>query len=181
MKSKKNKENLKLVISKEEIYQKIKELAQKIDEDYKNTPVIFIGTLKGAFIFLADLVRNIKNPNVQIDFVRVKSYGMSDTSSEEVEITKEFELPLEGKNVILVEDIVDTGITLKFLYDYIKSFNPKSIKICALIDKKERRKIKVPIDYVGFEIEKGFLVGYGLDFAEKFRHLPEINEVVKDE
>jgi len=180
MKSK-NKENLKLVISKEEIYQKIKELAQKIDEDYKNTPVIFIGTLKGAFIFLADLVRNIKNPNVQIDFVRVKSYGMSDTSSEKVEITKEFELPLEGKNVILVEDIVDTGITLKFLYDYIKSFNPKSIKICALIDKKERRKIKVPIDYVGFEIEKGFLVGYGLDFAEKFRHLPEINEVVKDE
>ena len=180
MKSK-NKENLKLVISKEEIYQKIKELAQKIDEDYKNTPVIFIGTLKGAFIFLADLVRNIKNPNVQIDFIRVKSYGMSDTSSEEVEITKEFELPLEGKNVILVEDIVDTGITLKFLYDYIKSFNPKSIKICALIDKKERRKIKVPIDYVGFEIEKGFLVGYGLDFAEKFRHLPEINEVVKDE
>ncbi|MDF2954313.1 MAG: Hypoxanthine-guanine phosphoribosyltransferase [Thermodesulfobacterium sp.] len=180
MKSK-NKENLKLVISKEEIYQKIKELAQKIDEDYKNTPVIFIGTLKGAFIFLADLVRNIKNPNVQIDFVRVKSYGMSDTSSEEVEITKEFELPLEGKNVILVEDIVDTGITLKFLYDYIKSFNPKSIKICALIDKKERRKIEVPIDYVGFEIEKGFLVGYGLDFAEKFRHLPEINEVIKDE
>lgn len=181
MKSKKNKENLKLVISKEEIYQKIKELAQKIDEDYKNTPIIFIGTLKGAFIFLADLVRNIKNPNVQIDFVRVKSYGMSDTSSEEVEITKEFELPLEGKNVILVEDIVDTGITLKFLYDYIKSFNPKSIKICALIDKKERRKIEVPIDYVGFEIEKGFLVGYGLDFAEKFRHLPEINEVIKDE
>ncbi|MCD6489289.1 MAG: hypoxanthine phosphoribosyltransferase [Thermodesulfobacterium sp.] len=177
----KSKENLKLVISKKVIYQKVKELAQKINKDYKNTPVIFIGTLKGAFIFLADLVRNIKNPNVQVDFVRVKSYGMSDTSSEKIEITKEVELPLEGKNVILVEDIVDTGITLKFLYDYIKSFNPKSIKICVLIDKKERRKIKIPIDYVGFEIEKGFLVGYGLDFAEKFRHLPEIKEVIKNE
>lgn len=172
---------LKLIISQEEISQKIKELAQKIDKDYKDNPVIFIGVLKGAFIFLADLVRDIKNPNIQIDFVRVKSYGMSDTSSEKIEITKELELSIEGKDVILVEDIVDTGITLEFLYNYIKALNPKSIKICALISKKERRKIEVPIDYVGFEIEKGFLVGYGLDFAEKFRHLPEIKEIIKNE
>ncbi len=179
MKAGKNKEDLRLVISQEEIEQKIKELAEKIDKDYNEEPIILIGTLKGAFIFLADLVRNLKNPNVQIDFVRVKSYGMSDTSSGKVEITKEFEFSLEGKNVILVEDIVDTGITLEFLYNYIKSFNPKTLRICALIDKKERRKVEVPLDYVGFEIERGFLVGYGLDFAEKFRHLPDIKEVVK--
>ncbi|AEH23565.1 hypoxanthine phosphoribosyltransferase [Thermodesulfobacterium geofontis OPF15] len=181
MNSKLLKKNLKLVLSKKEISQKIKELAKKIEKDYKDEPLIFIGTLKGAFIFLADLVRNIKNPNVEIDFVRVRSYGFSDTSSGKVEITKDIEVSLEGKNVILVEDIVDTGITLEFLYNYIKTLNPKSLKICVLIDKKERRKVRIPIDYVGFEIEKGFLVGYGLDFAEKYRHLPHIKEVIKNE
>ncbi|PMP67096.1 MAG: hypoxanthine phosphoribosyltransferase [Thermodesulfobacterium geofontis] len=181
MKKEISQEKLRLVLSKEEILRKVKELAEKIDKDFNEEPLILIGTLKGAFIFLADLVRNLKNPNIQIDFIRVKSYGMSDTSSERIEITKEIEIPLEGKNVILVEDIVDTGLTLKYLYDYIKNFNPKSFKICALIDKKERRKVEVLIDYVGFEIEKGFLVGYGLDFAEKFRHLPDIKEVIKDE
>ncbi len=170
---------LKKVISSEEIQKRVKELAEKIDEDYKNQPIVFVGTLKGAFIFLADLVRNIKNPNVEVDFVRVKSYGMSDTSSEEVTITKDVETSLENKNVILVEDIVDTGITLKFLQDHLKLHKPKSVKICVLIDKKERKKINVKIDYVGFVIEKGFLVGYGLDFAEKYRHLPEVYEVVK--
>ena len=180
MKQNTTQENLKLILSQEKIFQKVKELAEQIDKDYNEEPLILIGTLKGAFIFLADLVRHLKNPNVQIDFVRVKSYGMSDISSENVEITKDLELPLKGKNVILVEDIVDTGITLKFLYNYIKTFKPKSLKICVLIDKKERRKVNVPIDYVGFEIEGGFLVGYGLDFAEKFRHLPEIKEVIKN-
>lgn len=172
---------LREVISKKEILKKVKELAQKIDKDYKNEPIVLIGTLKGAFIFLADLVRFLKNPNIQIDFVRVKSYGTSNTSSEKVEITKDLEISIEGKNVILIEDIVDTGITLKFLYEHLKKFNPKSLKICALIDKKERRKVNIPIDYKGFEIEKGFLVGYGLDFAENYRHLPEIKEVIKNE
>lgn len=172
---------LKEVISKKEILKKVKELAKKIDKDYKDEPIILIGTLKGAFIFLADLVRNLKNPNVQIDFVRVRSYGTSTYSSEKIEITKDLEISIEGKNVILVEDIVDTGLTLKFLYEYIKNLNPKSLKVCALIDKKERRKIEVPIDYKGFEIEKGFLVGYGLDFAENYRHLSEIKKFIKDE
>jgi len=174
-------EKLNLVLSKEKILQKIKELAEKIDKDFNNESLVFIGTLKGAFIFLSDLLRYIKNPNIQIDFVRVKSYEMSDTSSENVILTKDIEIPLEGKNVIIVEDIVDTGLTLKYLYEHIKKFNPKNLKICALIDKKERKKFNIPIDYVGFEIEKGFLVGYGLDFAEKYRHLPEIYEVIKDE
>ncbi len=172
---------LKEVISKKEILKKIRELARRIDKDYKKEPIILIGTLKGAFIFLADLVRNLKNPNVQIDFVRVRSYGTSDRPSEKVEITKDLEISIEGKNVILVEDIIDTGITLKFLYEHLKKFNPKSLKICTLIDKKERRKVNVPIDYKGFEIEKGFLVGYGLDFAENYRHLPEIKEIIKNE
>ncbi len=174
-------EKLNLVLSKEKILQKIKELAEKIDRDFNNESLVFIGTLKGAFIFLSDLLRYIKNPNIQIDFVRVKSYEMSDTSSENVILTKDIEIPLEGKNVIIVEDIVDTGLTLKYLYEHIKKFNPKNLKICALIDKKERKKFNISIDYVGFEIEKGFLVGYGLDFAEKYRHLPEIYEVIKDE
>ena len=172
-------EKLKQVLSPEKIQKKVKELAEKIENDFKGEPLVFIGTLKGAFIFLADLVRNIKNSPVEIDFIRAKSYGMSDTSSEEVIITKDVELSLEGKNVILVEDIVDTGITLKFLKEHLKLHNPKIVKICALIDKKERRKEEVELDYVGFVIEKGFLVGYGLDFAEKYRYLPGVYEIIK--
>ena len=102
-----------------------------------------------------------------------------DTSSESITLTKDLEISVEGKNVILVEDIIDTGLTVKFLYDYLKQFKPKNLKICALIDKKERRKVEIAVDYIGFEIEKGFLVGYGLDFAEKYRHLPEVYEVIR--
>ncbi len=174
-------EKLKLVIPKEEILRKVKEIAQKIDEDFNDEPLVFIGTLKGAFIFLSDLLRYIKNPNVEVDFVRVRSYGLADTSSGKVELTKDVEVKLEDKNVILVEDIVDTGITLSYLLEYLKSFKPAKLKICAFINKLERREKEIPIDYTGFEIEKGFLVGYGLDFAEKYRHLPEVYEVVREE
>lgn len=168
-------------ISHSQIQEKVKEIAQKIEEDFKDEPIVFVGTLKGAFMFLADLVRAIKNPKVSIDFIRVKSYGLSSTSSEEVVITKDVEVSIKDKNVILVEDIVDTGYTLKFLVDFLKFRSPKVLKVCALIDKKERRKIKINLDYVGFEVEKGFLVGYGLDYAEKYRHLPGIYEVVFSE
>lgn len=174
-------EKLKLILDYEQIQQKIKELAEKIEKDFNDESIVFIGILKGAFVFLADLVKNIKNPNIEIDFVRLRSYGMSDTSSGKVEIIKDIELPLKDKNVIIVEDIVDTGITLNFLLNHLKKFSPKIIKICTLIDKKERREKKVPIDYIGFEIKKGFLVGYGLDYAERYRHLPGIYEVIKDE
>jgi hypoxanthine phosphoribosyltransferase len=174
-------DNLKKLFSLEEIHEKIRELAERIDQDYDEEPLVFIGTLKGAFIFLADLLKYIKNPRIEVDFVRLKSYGMSDTSSGKVEITKDVEIPLEGKHVIVVEDIVDTGLTLEFLLNHLKRYNPKSIKTCALIDKKERREKEVPIDYVGFKVDRGFLVGYGLDFAEKYRHLPGVYEVVKNE
>ena len=169
--------NLKKIISLEEIHNKIKELAHQIDKDYDEEPIVFIGTLKGAFIFLADLLKHIKNPHIEVDFVRLKSYGMSSSSSGKIEITKDVEIPLEGKHVIVVEDIVDTGLTLNFLLNHLKKYRPKSIKICALVDKKERRKEEVNIDYVGFVVEKGFLVGYGLDLAEKYRHLPGVYEI----
>ncbi|MFN3406441.1 MAG: hypoxanthine phosphoribosyltransferase [Caldimicrobium sp.] len=174
-------EKLRLVISEEEIQKRIKELAKTIERDYPEGPLVFVGTLKGAFIFLADLVRTLKRKEVEIDFIRVKSYGYSDVSSENVIITKDIEITIAGKPVILVEDIIDTGITLDFLKKHLSLHNPKDLKICAFINKLERRKVEVPIDYIGFTIEKGFLVGYGLDYAEKYRHLPGIYEVIKDE
>jgi len=172
-------EKLREVLSEEEIKRKVKELAEAIQRDHENEPLVLVGTLKGAFIFLADLVRNFKRKELEIDFVRVKSYGYSNTSSGEIKITKDVEIPLEGKNVILVEDIVDTGLTLDFLKKHLALHRPKSLKICALIDKKERRKVELRLDYVGFVLERGFLVGYGLDYAEKYRHLPGIYEVIK--
>ncbi|MEZ0344816.1 MAG: hypoxanthine phosphoribosyltransferase [Caldimicrobium sp.] len=172
-------EELREIFTPEEIQKKVKELASTIERDFKGKPLVIIGTLKGAFIFLADLVRNLKRKELEIDFVRVKSYGYSDATSGEVVITKDVELTLEGKNVVIVEDIVDTGLTLDFLIKHLTLHKPESIKICALIDKRERRKVEVKIDYVGFILERGFLVGYGLDYAEKYRHLPGIYEVIK--
>ncbi|NPA38914.1 MAG: hypoxanthine phosphoribosyltransferase [Thermodesulfobacteria bacterium] len=173
-------EKLKCVISKKEIQDKVKELASKIDSEFGEEPIVFLGTLKGAFIFLSDLLRNVKNPRVEVDFVRASSYGFSDSTSGVVRLTKEPEINLKDKVVILVEDIIDTGITVAYLKEYLKKFSPKVIKVCALINKLERRAVPVEIDYVGFEVEKGFLVGYGLDFAEKYRHLPEVYEIVKE-
>jgi hypoxanthine phosphoribosyltransferase len=167
-----------ILIPEENIRQRVQELANEITMAFENAPVTIISILKGAIVFTADLIRFMKS-EVELDFIRVKSYGMSDTSSESITLTKDLEISVEGKNVILVEDIIDTGLTVKFLYDYLKQFKPKNLKICALIDKKERRKVEIAVDYIGFEIEKGFLVGYGLDFAEKYRHLPEVYEVIR--
>ncbi len=172
-------EELKLLISAEEIAKRVKELAAQISQDYKGREVVFIGILKGAFIFLADLVRAVDLPQLEIDFVRLASYGKSDTSSGEVQITKDIELSIQGKDVIVVEDIVDTGYTLAYFRDVLKLHEPRSVKICCLIDKAERREIEMEIDYCGFKVPKGFLVGYGLDFAEKYRHLPGIYEIVR--
>ncbi len=172
-------DELKLVIPAEKIAERVKELGARITEDYKGKPVVFIGILKGAFIFLADLVRAVDLPDLEIDFVRLASYGKSDTSSREVKITKDIELVIKGKDVIIVEDIVDTGYTLEYFQEVLKLHEPNSVRICCLIDKAERRQAKINIDYCGFKIQKGFLVGYGLDFAEKWRHLPGIYEIVR--
>jgi len=159
--------------TRREIQRKVKELARAISSDYHGQDLVMIGVLNGAFIFLADLARYLAIP-VQLDFVRLASYGSQSTSQGEIRLTKSFELPLSGKHILIVEDIVDTGLTLAFLRKMIEKENPQSIRICALIDKKERREIPLEVDYVGFPIPSGFIVGYGLDFNEQYRALPAL-------
>jgi hypoxanthine phosphoribosyltransferase len=166
-----------LLISRDDIAQRVGELAAQISKDYRGQDLVMVGILKGAFIFLADLVRALDFP-VEIDFVRLMSYGDGTTSSGDVRITKDVELPLEGRHVVVVEDIVDIGYTLYYLRQHLAGRHPLSLKICCLIDKKERRAVDVALDYVGFTVEKGFLVGYGLDCAEKMRTLPEVYELL---
>ena len=162
-----------LIISQEDIQQRVQELGTRISTDFADKNLVMIGVLKGAFIFLADLSRAITIPH-QIDFIRVASYGKSSTSSGKVQLSKDVEVDLIGKDVLLVEDIVDTGVTLAWLQKLFASKHAASVSICSLIDKKERRESDVVVDYTGFELERGFLIGYGLDYAEQYRHLPEI-------
>ena len=164
------------VLSRAEISQKVKGLAQRISEDYTGKELIVLGVLKGSFIFLADLIREITIP-VQVDFVRLASYGSNTTSSGTIRITKKAELDIRDRDVLIVEDIIDSGVTIAYLLDHLKSFSPKSVKVCAFIDKSERREVQVPIDYAGIMVEQGFLVGYGLDFDEKYRALPAIYRI----
>ncbi len=166
-------EELKLLFSQREIAQTVARLAREISADYANKQVVLIAVLKGAFVFLADLVRELTIP-VEVDFVRIASYGSEKESSGEIKLAKKWETPLEGKDVLIIEDIVDTGLSLKFLVDALSKQNPASLKICALVDKKSRREVEVQVDYVGFEMDEGFIVGYGIDFDERYRYLPEI-------
>ncbi|MEJ2092109.1 MAG: hypoxanthine phosphoribosyltransferase [Syntrophobacterales bacterium] len=168
----------KVVLSRKKIARRVGELAAQISRDYAGQDPLLVGILKGAFIFLADLTRALEFP-VEVDFVRLMSYGAGTESSGEVHVTKDVELPIHGRHVLVVEDIVDAGLTLDFLLGHLASHNPASLKICCLIDKRERRQVEVPLDYVGFTVEKGFLVGYGLDCGEKFRTLPEVYEIVE--
>ncbi len=174
-------EKLRPVLTPEEIALRVRELGKEISRTYQGQSLVLVGVLKGALVFMADLIRALEIPRVEIDFVRLKSYGFSDTSAGEVQITKDVELPLKGKHVLIVEDIVDTGYTLAYLLEHLRLHEPASIKICCFVDKKERRKVNVPIDFRAFEIPKGFLVGYGLDYAERYRHLPGLYEVVRKE
>ncbi|MFH2011860.1 MAG: hypoxanthine phosphoribosyltransferase [Pseudomonadota bacterium] len=168
-----------LLYPKEEIALKVKDLADQISKDYDGEEVILVCILKGAFIFLADLIRYLRIP-LKIDFVRLASYGSQTSSSGEINITKDIELSIEGKNVIIVEDIIDTGLTVSYLIERLKAKKPNSLKLCVLIDKNERREVKIETDYVGFILKEGFIVGYGLDFDESYRHLPEIYMIVEN-
>lgn len=159
--------------SRREIQKRVKELAGIISEDYRKEELILIGVLKGAFVFLSDLARNLSIP-VKLDFIRLASYGSRSQSQGKIRLIKTIEIPIKDKHVLVVEDIVDSGLTLNFLLDLLKKENPSSIRICALIDKKERREVAVNVDYVGFSIPEGFIVGYGLDFDERYRHLPAL-------
>ena len=162
-----------LLIPRKTIQAKVKELANQISLDYSGKEPILIGILNGVVFFFADLVMEMDIPS-KIDFIRAASYGSGTSSSGTVKLTKDVEIPIQGKPVIIIEDIVDTGLTLKQIVKSLEEKNPESIKICALIDKLERRDEEIVIDYCGFQVEKGFLVGYGLDHDEQYRYLPDI-------
>lgn len=166
-----NDDILKILISQDEIKQKVKELGKKITDDYKDKDLMVVGILKGCVVFLSDLIREIDLP-LTMDFMVVSSYGSSTKSSGVVRIIKDLEKDIAGKDVLIVEDIVDTGLTLNYLIDYLKSRNANSVKICTLLEKPERRKVEVDLEYVGFHIPDEFVVGYGLDYAEVYRNLP---------
>jgi hypoxanthine phosphoribosyltransferase len=163
-------------ISAEEISNKLDQIAAQINLDYQDQSLVVIGILKGSFIFLADLIRKLSIP-VELDFVRLASYGCTSETCGTVQITKDLELPIKGRHVLVVEDIVDSGITLDWFRQHLKSFEPASVRLCALINKTERRKCEVKLDYSCIHMESGFLVGYGLDYAERHRNLPGIYEV----
>ena len=158
----------------EQIDARIKALAAQIDTDYPEGEALhFVAVLKGAFVFLSDLARSMPRA-VTLDFIAVSSYGAATKSSGQVRLLKDLDIPLEGRNVIIVEDIVDTGLTLSYLLDILRARNPKSLKTACLLSKPSRRQIDVPVEYIGFDIEDKFVVGYGLDHAGNFRHLPFI-------
>ena len=160
-----------ILISEEEIAKRVKELGKQLAEDYKGKELLVVGILKGCMLFLSDLVRTIDLP-LTLDFMVVSSYGATTKSSGVVRIVKDLEREIEGKDVLIVEDIVDTGLTLSYLVENFKARNPKSVKVCSLLDKPDRRKAQVDIQYIGFKIPDEFVVGYGLDYGENYRNLP---------
>lgn len=170
---------LKPLFTREEIDCAVRRLAASIENDFDDEEILFVCLLKGSFVFLSDLIRCIKNPS-KVDFMRVSSYGSAMKSKGEVTITKDLEEDIEGKNVIIVEDIIDSGLTLKIIKEMLLQRRPKSLKICALLDKKARREVEMEGDYVGLTIDDGFVVGYGIDYAERYRNLPDICIVDKD-
>ncbi len=162
-----------ILLTEEDIRNKVDELGEKITKDHKDEELILIGVLKGANVFMSDLMRKINKP-IEIDFISVSSYGHSTESSGVVRILKDLDSEIEGKNVIIVEDIIDSGLTLNYLIQNFKTRKPKSVKICTLLDKPERRKVDIKIDYKGFVIPDEFIVGYGIDYAEGYRNLPYV-------
>ncbi len=162
-----------VLVSKEQLDKQVEELGARISKDYEGQELVIIGVLKGGFIFLADLARKIIIP-VDLDFMSVSSYGNSSKSSGVVKIIKDVDTNITGKHVLIVEDIIDTGLTLSHLVELLKTRGPLSVKICAALDKPSRRKVDLKVDYKGIEIPDEFVVGYGLDYAGKYRNIPEV-------
>ncbi len=163
-----------VMIGKEELKKRVTELGAEISKDYKGESLIAICVLKGAVIFMSDLIREF-NVDTKIDFMAVTSYGASTKSTGVVRILKDLDSNVEGENILIVEDIIDSGLTLKYLKDYLTARNPKSIRICTLLDKPERRVAEIRADYIGFTVENKFIVGYGLDYNQMYRNLPYIS------
>lgn len=169
-----------VLIKEEQIAKRVKELGGKISEDYKDSKdLLVIGILKGSIVFMADLIRSI-DIHTSIDFMTVSSYGLGSTSSGKITVKKDLDTDIEGKDVLIAEDIIDSGKTLSNLIELLKARNPKSIKICALLNKPERREADIDVDYIGFDIPNEFIVGYGLDYAEKYRNIPYIGVLKRE-
>jgi hypoxanthine phosphoribosyltransferase len=166
-------ENFEILVSKEQIAEKAKELGRRISNDYKGEDLVLVGVLKGGFVFLADLMREIDIP-VEMDFIAVSSYGDSTKSSGVVRIIKDVDIDVTGRHVLIVEDLVDTGLTLRYLKDMFQTRDPLSVKVCAAFDKPSRRKIDIDIEYCGIQVPDRFLIGYGMDYAGKYRNLPDV-------
>ena len=160
-----------ILVSEEELQKRVAELGAEISRDYEGRDLIMVGILKGAVLFLADLMRNLTVDPV-LDFMAVSSYGSSTDSSGVVRILKDLDAPIEGRDVLIVEDIIDSGLTLHYLLRNLKARNPASLEVCSLLTKPERRRVEDPIRYVGFEIANRFAIGYGLDHKQRFRNLP---------
>jgi hypoxanthine phosphoribosyltransferase len=161
---------LKPVLPAEEIDRLVGDLANRISSDYRGRDLVLVAVLKGAFVFLSDLARKLTIP-VKIDFVQAASYGSGSASSGHIRLTKELGVDIRDKDVLLVEDIIDTGLTLNYLIRYLRGKSPASLRICTLLDKPARRLVDIPVDYIGFEIPDQFVVGYGLDYGERYRNL----------
>lgn len=163
----------KVLITQDQIRQEIARLAAEISRDYQGKQPLLIGILKGSFVFMADLIRQLQLP-VEVDFVKLSSYGSGMETSGKVRVVQGLKAPIKGRDVLVVEDIIDTGLTISFLMDYLRRKKPASLKLCALTDKPSRHRTAVNIDYLGFTVPDKFIVGYGIDWNEKFRHLPDI-------
>ena len=172
-------ERIHVMISEDQIRARVKELGAQISAEYQDRPLVLVCVLKGSFVFAADLARAIDLP-LRIDFLGVRSYGEGTESSGVVQITQDLSRPIAGEDILFVEDIVDTGLTLAHLKDLFRTRQPRSVKVCSLLHKPARARVEVKIDYLGFTIEDKFVVGYGLDVAEKFRNLPFIGVVERD-
>ena len=164
---------LRVLLSEDEIREKVRELGGKITADYKNSNLMLVTVLKGAVVFLADLMRQIDVP-AEIDFMVVSSYGSGVKSSGVVKIVKDLDVPLAGKDILIVEDILDSGLTLSYIKELLESRGPRSIRIATLLEKPSRRKVDLQADYIGFSVPDEFVIGYGLDYDEKYRNLPYI-------
>lgn len=164
---------LKLLFSKEEIREKVTELASRIGEDYADKDPVLVGVMKGSFVFVSDIVREL-DAKAELDFIWTSSYGTKKFSSGEVKIMKDLDVSISGRDVLIIEDIVDTAVTVSFIVEHLKRRNPASLRLASLIDKRETRMVPIEVDYVGFQVERGFLVGYGLDYEQRFRGLPDI-------
>src|SRR5712692_2872224 len=159
-------------LSAEKISARVRELGATIARDYRDRRLVVVCVLKGSFVFASDLIRAIELPHVRVEFLGVRSYGEGTESSGVVQIVNDLSRPIEDEDVLLVEDIVDTGLTIAYLLDLLQTRHPKSLKVCALLHKPARARMQVAIDYLGFTIEDKFVIGYGLDFAERYRNLP---------